>query len=608
MARKSQRVSKRVIPFDERQTSPPPRPAKKAKKKQPEVPETKPANVDAAAEVADLSNKLNAPYIPPLVVPETRMTVLASERDSFGLFMRLLGWESLLAIVAATNARAAASMQIAKNRVRPWSTLTPGELLLWLGLLFYMTSHIEKRRHEYWKSSRNVFGQWMGRNRWHQIHRFLTFNIKYSNSANPLIDASTPWFDRLQPVLSIVRHNCQTAIIPSSWVAVDEIMVPFSGLSSHIVKAPNKPTDNGFKIWGLASSLGFLVDWAMHSPKEGAEGYSRQKKRWFLRPIPLLPIQLAETYQVPLILMERLKIRHNSLKWLVFLDNLFLTVNVAHVLMCWSIGVMGTTRKNSAGFPPELQRLKEINHAFEYGGVRWQQAQWALAFAWQDNNVVLALTTAFSVHRPIDFIVKPRRRPKDSSTNAAITRPVFQGQAKRDLPIPIAIDAYNNNMNYVDVANQLRGNFSCHLSQQQRNWRPLGFWLFDICITNAFVIWRELQDETVKRGRRCHEIFENDLINEMLRRGPCHQSERLDKRGYCAWGSRNPEQCLAAAPAWDRDKRRPLGEISGNETRGSRSSRRARCVITGCKTCNVHLCTTGPCYTNWHEDLLEKCI
>lgn len=51
----------------------------------------------------------------------------------------------------------------------------------------------------------------------------------------------------------------------------------------------------------------------------------------------------------------------------------------------------------------------------------------------------------------------------------------------------------------------------------------------------------------------------------MLRRRPCHQSERLDKRVYCAWGSRNPEECLAAAPASDRDKRQPSGEISGNE-------------------------------------------
>jgi hypothetical protein len=167
--------------------------------------------------------------------------------------------------------------------------------------------------------------------------------------------------------------------------------------------------------------------------------------------------------------MERLKIRHGSANWLVFLDNLFLTVDVAHILMCWGIGVMGTTRKNSAGFPPELQRLKEINLAFEYGGVRWQQTQWALAFAWQDNNVVLALTTAFSVHRPEDFLSKQRKRPKNSSTNAAIARPIFQGQIKRDLPVPIAIDVYNNNMNYVDVSNQLRGNFTCHLLAEQRN-------------------------------------------------------------------------------------------------------------------------------------------
>jgi hypothetical protein len=91
MPRQSQRVIKRTIPFDERQTSPPPRPTKKAKKKQPEVPETKPANIAEATEVADLSKKLNDLYIPPIVVPETPITILVPERDSFSLFMRLLG-------------------------------------------------------------------------------------------------------------------------------------------------------------------------------------------------------------------------------------------------------------------------------------------------------------------------------------------------------------------------------------------------------------------------------------------------------------------------------------------------------------------------------------
>jgi hypothetical protein len=247
MPRQSQRVRKRTIIWEEAHTSPPPRPAKKVKKNDVEVPKTTLANTDAAAEVAELSKQLdNAPYDPPINVPESSMAVLATERTPFDLFMRFLGWNSVAAIILATNARANAFLiQPAQRHSRKWSPLTEGELLLWLGLLFYMINPIQRRRHEYWNSSRSVLDQWMGRTRWEQIHRFLTFSMDYIDNTPP---SDAPWYTRLEPVLSNVRGNCQTAIIPSAWLTIDEVMVRFSGRTKHIVKAPNKPIKIGYKI------------------------------------------------------------------------------------------------------------------------------------------------------------------------------------------------------------------------------------------------------------------------------------------------------------------------------------------------------------------------
>ena len=64
------------------------------------------------------------------------------ENDPFSLFMRFLGEESLLAIMDATNAKAARSMHPSLKFARSWTPLTRGELLCWLGLLFYMANHI----------------------------------------------------------------------------------------------------------------------------------------------------------------------------------------------------------------------------------------------------------------------------------------------------------------------------------------------------------------------------------------------------------------------------------------------------------------------------------
>ena len=45
-------------------------------------------------------------------------------------------------------------------------------------------------------------------------------------------------------------------------------------------------------------------------------------------------------------------------------------------------------------------------------------------------------------------------------------------------------------MNTVDVANQLRSNFSSQYGYERRNWRPLGWFLLDICLVNSYILWR----------------------------------------------------------------------------------------------------------------------
>lgn len=87
------------------------------------------------------------------------------------------------------------------------------------------------------------------------------------------------------------------------------------------------------------------------------------------------------------------------------MDNLFLTVDVAQALLFLDVGVMGTIRKNLSGFPQVLLDVKEINKALTYGGVLAVSVRYTLCFAWQDNNVVLGITTSYSLHREEDYVV-----------------------------------------------------------------------------------------------------------------------------------------------------------------------------------------------------------
>lgn len=70
-------------------------------------------------------------------------------------------------------------------------------------------------------------------------------------------------------------------------------------------------------------------------------------------------------------------------------------------------------------------------------------------------------------------------------------RAVFGSEFKKKLKIPKIIDDYNNNMNGVDVADQLRSYYSTQ-KMTQRTWMALFFWLLDTAIINSYRITRTL--------------------------------------------------------------------------------------------------------------------
>jgi hypothetical protein len=208
--------------------------------------------------------------------------------------------------------------------------------------------------------------------------------------------------------------------------------------------------------------------------------------------MPLIP--LAPTYQVVQSLCQELQDKDSSTKKVVFLDNLFLTIALAHTLLYIGIGVMGTTRKNHREFPQRFIAAKLSNSQFAYGSCSTEVIDHCLCFLWQDNAPVIGITTAFRIAKDSEcYVVKERKRP----TNNAVAAPVFSDKSTKELPIPKAIDWYNSNHNLVDLADQLRGNFTCKRQWETRNWRPLAYWLFDTCLVNSYLIWQSLQPQDV---------------------------------------------------------------------------------------------------------------
>ena len=216
------------------------------------------------------------------------------------------------------------------------------------------------------------------------------------------------------------------------------------------------------------------------------------------------------------------------------------------------------------------------------------------------------MTTAFRLKD--ETILRYRRRPAPTSTNAHIVSPVFGDFVRKWLEIPLGIDQYNHFMGGVDIADQLRKNMTVHRPWESRTWRPLWYYTLDTCLINSYLIHKGKLEDT---GKRAHRNF-REALSEELRNTPyldnekttnkrrygnsmpavnqealAHSLTRLEVRKYCIWCKEHPEK-------WNPKSAMPvLGELVNREQ--SRKRKRQSRSQWSCDSCGVCLCSKGYC-------------
>ena len=197
-------------------------------------------------------------------------------------------------------------------------------------------------------------------------------------------------------------------------------------------------------------------------------------------------------------------------------------------------------------------------------------------------------------------MVRNRKRPKLTSTNARITRPIFGDSHRKQLPIPKVIDDYNHHMNGVDLANQLRAWITVSRPGIYKAWQPLWFYLLDTSACNAFLIWKSSHSELNPRDSRLHRKFQERLIQLLFdtpdereatvlptvhtAQSPGHIMSRMLRKLEC-------RQCLRS-----RSEERKFGTQLVNGVTPKRSPRSQ----FGCITCKANLCKEGLCWKLYH--------
>ena len=149
-----------------------------------------------------------------------------------------------------------------QGRNARWEAISAGELKIWLGISIHMGC-IGLPLSHYWKNDGRLLEKeglptswFMSSMRFQQIRRYLHItppDLEYPS-----------WYGKIKPAFDQLWLASQTYRIPSSNVTINEAMLWFTGHSIHITKMPNKPVEQGYKIFALADK-GYVWDFHPYS-------------------------------------------------------------------------------------------------------------------------------------------------------------------------------------------------------------------------------------------------------------------------------------------------------------------------------------------------------
>ena len=159
------------------------------------------------------------------------------------------------------------------------------------------------------------------------------------------------------------------------------------------------------------------------------------------------------------------------LDFILFINNYFIEPKLTKALKAKRIAIYGTIKPNRTDLSELLMKMKKIffkNIPYEVLAAVIQND--ILFMAWQDNNLVLALITTYSIREINNTVSKKRKRPSKINTNARIILPTFkenkQTIAKKEFKVSKLFYYYNK---YIKKINRFNALITTYTSQRAYN-------------------------------------------------------------------------------------------------------------------------------------------
>jgi hypothetical protein len=414
-----------------------------------------------------------------------------------------------------------------------WAPTDSHELLAFIGAHVFMGIDSLPQRRMYWQTDTRhpTVAAVLSRDRFESITRFLTVSPPQAGAAprNP--------FSFVRAFIAALNHSFPRHWNPGRHIALDESMVSFRGRSDIKQFVPGKPHPHGYKIWVLANE-NYMLQFQLYEGKAAA-GPS----------IHDMVMQLTQLY------------RNNN--HVLYIDTLFTSPTLVASLFNVGIRVCGSVKRNRIGMPSSAALTPARLLAIPRGAHLQMQRDSVTLCAWRDKKLILLL------YNHID--------PKQLTT---LQRWGDDGVIYQ-LACPQAISDYFHHARAVDVINQLH--YSYLPGRKSRKcWTRLVWWLIDICILNAFRLWRVQQPDD------SHLTFRMQLAHELME---------------CLPPNRRPQRTTHPSPGGASLAKQHYTVLLPGPGDCEQCSARPHCRVRsqyGCAKCGVHLCI-GACFAAYHS-------
>ena len=166
-----------------------------------------------------------------------------------------------------------------------------------------------------------------------------------------------------------------------------------------------------------------------------------------------------------------------------------------HFIVCrtaWihpkKVMVHGVVRETGRGVP-ECVKQKEVTKKKEIAKQRWTLKAACLE---GDPQIPGLVCTSLYDSKPFYMMTNACEELKWVKK----TREVYHKGLNRMVKLPFyrlnVVDEYNNNMNNVDVADQVRGSYRCDKWMRKRKWWwSMFWWCFEMSLTNAYILYNK---------------------------------------------------------------------------------------------------------------------